>query len=434
LESTIKSISIKEILNLTPYSFWVFIKLYFCPKFKPEELQLKFSLAELNKIIGVSSRDFKNCLDELEQKNLIRLVHNAGIIKRGCSPKKVTLSGEVKEFLAQNYDEKSLADIQKVLAFENSNDSRLMIKEKALLLYCLLIKDSVAMSEKYIKKAFDVNIKCAHEKFGQYNFNFRSVNKIDFDNGSLIFRIEKKNSHRMVMQRGDKGLLVVLHLQEPDEKSEAKLEYEQIIIGIEGVTGAPSLNKLSTLIRSYFEYYRMYKMEGAEEYIVREMGHFGFISDRDNNREFIGRLRKDCKGFDAKTRDRISDEAGLKLIIKEKYSVAENTQFRNYILALKKSCYSDAYLKKIAKSVVKLIFKREHYESGDYFFRAVCDFYVLLLKRLEERLSDDFYKEGLKTIHVNDDRPVFFNVCVYADVGSIKLTRSLLFQNKVFKI
>jgi len=410
------------------------MKLYLCPIFELEGEQLRGSLAELNKVIGISSRDFKNCLDELVQKNLIRLAHHVSVIKRGCSPQKVILLGEVKEFLVQSYDDKSLADIRKVLAFKNSNDSKLMIKEKALLLYCLLIKDSVAMSEVYIKKAFDVKIKSTNEKFSQPYFEFQSVNNIDFDNGSRIFRIEKKNSHRMVMQRGDKGLLVVLHLQEPDEKSEAKLEYEQIIIGIEGVTGAPSLNKLSTLIRSYFEYYRMYKMEGAEEYIVREMGHFGFISDRDNNREFIGSLRKDCKGFDAKTRDRISDEAGLKLIIKEKYSVAENTQFRNYILALKKSCYSDAYLKKIAKSVVKLIFKREHYESGNYFFRAVCDFYVLLLKRLEERLSDDFYKEGLKTIHVNDDRPVCFNVCVYADVGSIKLTRSLLFQNKVFKI
>jgi len=405
-----------------------------CPKFELEALQLKPSLAELNKIIGVSSRDFKNCLDELEQKNLIRLVEHVSIIQRGCSPKKVTLSGEIKEFLTQNYDEKTIADIQKVLACENSNDSRLMIKEKALLLYCLLIKDSVAMSEVYIKKAFDVKIKSANEKFVQSGFEFQSVNEIDFDNGSRIFRIEKKNSHRMVMQRRDKELLVVLHLREEDEKSEAKLEGDLKIIKIEGVTGAPSLNKLSTLIRSYFESYRMYKMEGAEEYIVREMGYFSFISDKDNNHEFIGRLRKDCKGFDAKTRDRISDEAGLKLIIKEKYSAAENTQFRNYILALKKGCYSDAYLKKIAKSVVKLIFKREHYESGDYFFRAVCDFYVLLLKRLEERLSDDFYKKGLKTIHVNDDRPAFFNVCVYADVGSIKLTRSLLFQNKVFKI
>ena len=404
-----------------------------CPKFELEALQLKPSLAELNKIIGVSSKDFKNCLDELEQKNLIRLVHNAGIIKRGCSPKKVTLSGEIKEFLAQNYDEKSLADIQKVLACENSNDSRLMIKEKALLLYCLLIKDSVAMSEKYIKKAFDVKIKCAHKKFGQYSFNFRSVNKIDFDNGSRIFRIEKNNSYAIMLQTGSTKLLAVLSLVKANKKS-GVLEGRVQQFNVCGVTIPPSLDELASLIRSYFEFYRMYKMKGAKQYIVREMGPFGFISDVESNCEFIKHLDENFKGFDTATSDLISDEARLKLIIKEKYSVAENTQFQNYILALQKGTYSAAYLEKIAKSLVKLIFKREHYLSGYYFFRAACTFYVLLVERKVRELLDNFTVNGLSTIHVNDERPAFFNVRFDGYAKDIELTRFLLFQNKVFKI
>ena len=395
--------------------------------------RLECSLEKLNKMIGVSSRDFKNCLDQLEQRNLIGLVHNVSVIKRGCSPKKVTLLGEIKEFLVQSYDDESLADIQKVLAFKNSNDLKLMIKEKALLLYCLLIKDSVAMSEEYIKKTFDVKIKSANEKFGQYDFKFHSVNKIDFDNGNRIFRIEKNNSYAIVLQTGGTELQAVLNLIKLNKKSD-ELEITIPSCIVFEVTVPPSLDELASLISSYFEFYRMYKMEGAVQYIVSNRDPFGFISDTESNCEFIGYLNEVCKGFDTAARDLISDEAGLKLIIKEKYSAAENTQFQNYILALKKGSYSDAYLEKIAKSVVKLIFKREHYLSGYYFFRAVCAFYVLLLKRFGKRLSDDFYSDGLKTIHVNDERPAFFNVRVDVDGGDIKLIRSLLFQNKVFKI
>ena len=272
LDSTIKSIASETIFALSPNSFWSFMKLYLYLGFELEGQWLGCSLAELNKMIGVSSRDFKNCLDELEQQNLIRLAHNVSVIKRGCSPQKVILLGEVKEFLAQSYDEKSLVDIQKVLAFKNSNDLKLMIKEKALLLYCLLIKDSVAMSEKYIKKAFDVNIKSTNEKFSQYDFKFHSVSKINFDNSSRIFRIEKNNSYSMTLQTGSTQLLAVLTLVKANKKSgepEVKTKEPRFY----GITANPTLGELSSLISSYFKYYRMCKMEWAEHYhyIVEEM-------------------------------------------------------------------------------------------------------------------------------------------------------------------
>ena len=91
MESTINSITSEEILTLSPNSYWTFMKLYLCLGFELEGQMLECSLAELNKMIGVSSRDFKNCLNELEQKNLIRLAHNVSVIKRGCSPQKVIL-------------------------------------------------------------------------------------------------------------------------------------------------------------------------------------------------------------------------------------------------------------------------------------------------------------------------------------------------------
>lgn len=305
MESTIKAIASEVISTLNPTSYWFLMKLYLGPRFELEGQQLGDSLAELNKMIGISSRDFKNCLDELVQKNLIRLVHNVSVIKRGCSPQKVVLLGEVKEFLVQSYDEKSLADIQKVLAFKNSNDLKLMIKEKALLLYCLLIKDSVAMSEKYIKKTFDVKIKSANEKFSQYDFKFHSVSKINFDNGSRIFRIEKKDSYEVRMESYGTTFQAIFVFLKPNKQSgeqewkalpchfaDPSLEWKVLIHCFDGITANPTLGELASLISSYFKYYRICKMEGAEHfdcivnemegeahyhYIANKMGYFGFI-------------------------------------------------------------------------------------------------------------------------------------------------------------
>lgn len=423
MESTIKSILSEGIFNLPPNSFWAFMKLYLCPKFELEGEQLKGSLAKLNKVIGISSRDFKNCLDELEQQNLIRLVHNVSVIKRGCSPQKVILLGEVKEFLVQSYDEKSLADIQKVLAFKNPNDLKLMIKEKALLIYCLLIKDSVAMSEKYIKKTFGVKAENAYEKFSQLNLKLHCVNKIHFENNSRIFKVEKRDNYQIVSHSLKVTLILVNLNKEPSEATGSASGYS-----FDGFSTNPSLYKLSSLVSDYLGYYRIDKMNSEKPYIVDKLNSFGF-SDEEHSHLLMKYISRKYRGFNSKT-GLISNDAGLKLTLTKQYTESENTMFKGYILALKAGRYSDSYLKNMGKSVVKLIFKKDHYLFGYCFLKAVCTFYVLFLKRLEKRLQDYFYQKKVMAIYVNDETPTFFNIRVTQD----EKLNQFLFQNRVFKI
>ncbi|PKH92790.1 hypothetical protein CXF76_04525 [Pseudoalteromonas sp. 78C3] len=405
------------------------MKLYLCLGFELEGQMLECSLAELNKMIGVSSRDFKNCLDELEQKNLIRLAHNVSVIKRGCSPQKVILLGEVKEFLVQSYDEKLLADIQKILALKNSknlnglNESKLMIKEKALLLFCLLIKDSVAMSEKYIRRTFGVKAENAYEKFNQLNLKLHCVVKIHFENNSRIFKVEKIDSYQIVLESFQVTLLLMDLNKEPSLFTGSALNYS-----FNGFSTTPSLFKLSSLVSDYLDYYRIDKMNSEEPYTVDKLNTFGF-SDEEHSHLLMKYISRKCRGFNSKT-DLFSNHAELKLTLAKQYTELENTKLKGYISALKAGRYSDAYLEKVGKSVVKLIFKKDHYLFGYCFLKAVCTFYVLFLKRLEKRLQDDFYQKKVTAIYVNDEMPTFFNIRIAQD----KKLNQFLFQNRVFKI
>ena len=408
------------------------MKLYLCLGFELEGQMLECSLAELNKMIGVSSRDFKNCLDELEQKNLIRLAHNVSVIKRGCSPQKVILLGEVKEFLVQSYDEKLLADIQKILALKNSknsknsnglNESKLMIKEKALLLFCLLIKDSVAMSEKYIRRTFGVKAENAYEKFNQVNLKLHCVVKIHFENISRIFKVEKIDSYQIVLESFQVTLLLMDLNKEPSLFTGSALNYS-----FNGFSTTPSLSKLSSLVSDYLDYYRIDKMNSEEPYTVDKLNTFGF-SDEGHSHLLMKYISRKCRGFNSKT-DLFSNHAELKLTLAKQYTELENTKLKGYISALKAGRYSDAYLEKVGKSVVKLIFKKDHYLFGYCFLKAVCTFYVLFLKRLEKRLQDDFYQKKVTAIYVNDEMPTFFNIRTAQD----EKRNQFLFQDRVFKI
>jgi hypothetical protein len=298
-----------------------------------------------------------------------------------------------------------------------------MIKEKALLLFCLLIKDSVAMSEKYIRRTFGVKAENAYEKFNQLNLKLHCVVKIHFENNSRIFKVEKIDSYQIVLESFQVTLLLMDLNKEPSLFTGSALNYS-----FNGFSTTPSLFKLSSLVSDYLDYYRIDKMNSEEPYTVDKLNTFGF-SDEEHSHLLMKYISRKCRGFNSKT-DLFSNHAELKLTLAKQYTELENTKLKGYISALKAGRYSDAYLEKVGKSVVKLIFKKDHYLFGYCFLKAVCTFYVLFLKRLEKRLQDDFYQKKVTAIYVNDEMPTFFNIRIAQD----KKLNQFLFQNRVFKI
>ncbi|KTG18922.1 hypothetical protein AUR67_17360 [Pseudoalteromonas sp. XI10] len=393
------------ITSLSPYSLYAFFKLYLCPSLACHESISELQTTNLIKNLRVSSRELKLSIDELTVHDLIKTSFQIDRVRVGRSSKVVQKIKSVEELLLSVIDEERIDLIVLILKNKEGFERPLMTREIAFLVFCLCHSKSIAMTDKYIKTKFRIDICSLMTKIqGHRRFNF-------------------KNSIFQCFNRTEVDVLFTCYCAIGYNHSKPDEPFELSMIGLQVPL---EFKNIFEFMLNYITEERLYScVEQVSDHSNRykNFGCVGKSKYVDFNKFFINAFNSQ----DSVTKKQLLCDIEV-LKGKGKVSTIKKVEerFLMYLFKRNEGGYKEVYLDNIVRSIIKELDAVKQMTTLSFLIKTFCTFYLSELINLREQLIRQLEGESIFQVRMSDDEPSFFDV-------RIKENSNILLVNEVFR-
>lgn len=395
---------------LSPYSIYVLFKLYLCPSLACHQSISELQTTRLIKALRVSSRELKLSIDELTAHDLIKTSLQIDRVRVGRSSKVIQKTKFVESQLLSVVDKETLPLIERLLNNQICFERPLMIREIAFLIFCMFHGKSIAMTHKYIKARFKLDVSMLLEKI--------KSGSIDVDKECFTFSMGTfKYTNRCEF---------VLTLKEDYLAYHDKFIVLPTVFYLSDLDGFKVPFGLADLILFFENCLKVDKSMIEQECISFSIEHevnpnvIPSVRISDFNEMF----KTSFESLESKARAKIIKEVEL---VEVKFNSSELAEmlFQDYLEKLSKGTYTNSYLENKVRELIKAIKADKKITAWSFLIHTVCKFYVTELRKIKIDYIEDLKKEGLYLAKLTDNAPIFFDL-------HLDKSNNLLFGEEVF--